>query len=88
MTTILQILAALPALVKTIMELMAAAESAFANTGSGAEKKQTVMTAIEAMINNADLWGKIKALISAIINTVALFNFGSSGKDPQGGTTK
>lgn len=83
MTTILQILAALPALVKTIMELMAAAESAFATTGSGAEKKQTVMAAIEAMINNADLWTKVKALISAIINTVALFNFGSSGKDPQ-----
>lgn len=82
MTTFLQILAALPALVKTIVELMAAAEQAFQGTGTGADKKQTVMTAVESMIGNDDLWSKVKNLFSAIINTVALFRFGSSGNDP------
>lgn len=81
MTTILQILAAIPSLVKTIIELMTIAEQAFGQ-GKGAEKKQSVMDSVQSMVGNSELWEKVKNLFSSIINTVALFNFGSSGKEP------
>jgi len=81
MTTILQIMAALPALVKTILELMKIAEEAF-GSGKGADKKQSVLDAVQAMVGSVELWDKVKNLFSGIINMIALFSFNSSGKEP------
>ncbi len=81
MTTLLQILAALPSLIKTIIELMNLAEQAM-GSGKGAEKKQTVLDTIQSVVSNDDLWTKTKNLFSGIINMAALFNFGSTGKEP------
>lgn len=81
MTTILQILAALPSLIKVITELMKIAEEAF-GSGKGVEKKASVMETLQAVVGNADLWEKTKNLFSGIINMAALFNFGSTGKEP------
>lgn len=81
MTTFLQVLVALPSLIKTISDLMGMAEEAI-GAGKGADKKTSVLAAIEAMVGNADLWGKIKDLFSGIVNVIALFKFGSTGKDP------
>lgn len=82
MTTILQILMALPSLIKTIVELMTLAEEAW-GTGKGVEKKETVLTTVQAVVDNDALWAKTKNLFSGIVNMAALFNFGSSGKDPE-----
>ena len=76
MGTILNVLAALPALVKIILELMAAAEKAM-GTGTGIEKKATVMAAIEAMVGDSEIWTNLQALFSGIVNMLALFRFGS-----------
>lgn len=81
MTNILAIMGALPALVKTIMELMRIAEEAF-GAGKGSDKKQSVLEAVQAMVGSDDIWDKVKNLISGIINMIALFSFGSSGKEP------
>ena len=81
MTTFLQIMTALPSLIKTISELMNLAEEAM-GAGKGADKKASVLATIEAMIANADLWAKTQSVFSGIINMVSLFRFGSSGKDP------
>ena len=82
MTSILQILAALPSLIKTIIELMNLVEQAMVGSGKGAEKKQTVIDAIQAVVSNDGLWDKTKNLFSGLINMAALFNFGSTGKEP------
>lgn len=81
MTNVLSIMAALPQLIKAIAELMRLAEEAF-GAGKGGEKKQSVLEAIQAMIDNLELWGKVQALFSSIINMMAFFNFGSTGKEP------
>ncbi len=81
MTTLMQILVALPSLIKTIIELMNLAEQAM-GSGKGAEKKQTVLDTIQSVVSNDDLWTKTKNLFSGIINMAALFNFGSTGKEP------
>ena len=81
MTSILQLLTALPGLIKTITELMELAEEGF-GAGKGGEKKQSVMEAIQAMVANADIWGRVQSVISGVINAVALFRFGGSGKEP------
>jgi len=54
MTTFLQVLVALPSLIKTISDLMGMAEEAI-GAGKGADKKTSVLAAIEAMVGNADL---------------------------------
>lgn len=79
----LQILAALPSLIKTIVELMKLAEDAFTGTGKGADKKQSVMDALQSIVGNAEIWEKTKSLFSGIVNMISLFVFGSTGKDPQ-----
>lgn len=81
MTTILQVMTALPSLIKTIIELMRLAEDAF-GSGKGAEKKQTVMDALAEIVNNMEVLSKVQNLFSGIINMAALFNFGSTGKEP------
>lgn len=82
MTTFLQVLAALPSLIQAILELMALAEKALPDKQSGVDKKAYVLTAIQATIGNDELWTSVKGLFSKLINMLALFNFGSSGKDP------
>lgn len=81
MTTTLQVLTALPSLVKAIIELMKLAEEAIGN-GKGSDKKDSVMAAIQAIVGNEDIWEKTKALFSGIVNMAALFAFGGSGKEP------
>ena len=81
MTTILQIITALPGLIKTIIELMGLVEEAYGN-GKGLDKKQSVMATIETIVGNSELWERVKNLFSGIINMAALFNFGSTGKEP------
>ena len=81
MTTIMQILSALPSLIKVIVELMALAEQAM-GAGKGAEKKQSVLDTLQAVVGNNDLWEKVKSLFSGIVNMAALFHFGSTGKEP------
>ena len=83
MTTVLSILSALPSLIKAIIDLMKLIESVY-DTGTGAQKKEIVLTSIQTMISNDELWSKVKSIFSGIINMIALFNFGSSGKDPVG----
>ena len=82
MNTVLAILAALPSIVKAIAELMKLIEEAFGQ-GTGAQKKEIVMSTVQTMISNDDLWTKVKSIFSGIVNMLALFNFGSSGKDPE-----
>lgn len=81
MTSILQIMMALPSIITTISELIKLAEEAIGSE-KGAEKKEAVMASIQAMVNNSELWAKVKILFSGIINMVALFTVGASGKDP------
>lgn len=81
MTTVLSILSALPSLIKAIIDLMKLIESVY-ETGTGSQKKEIVLTSIQTMISNDDLWFKVKNIFSGLINMIALFNFGSSGKDP------
>lgn len=81
MTTVLSILSALPSLIKAIIDLMKLIESVY-DTGTGAQKKEIVLSSIQTMISNDDLWFKVKNIFSGLINMIALFNFGSSGKDP------
>jgi len=57
-------------------------EQAMVGSGKGAEKKQTVIDAIQAVVSNDGLWDKTKNLFSGLINMAALFNFGSTGKEP------
>lgn len=82
MTTFLQVLAALPSLIQAILELMSLAEKAIPDKGTGADKKAYVLQAIEAVISNSELWASVQGLFSKLINMVALFKFGSSGKEP------
>ena len=82
MNTVLAIITALPSLIKTILEIMKLTEEALGEK-SGLEKKETVMATLQSIVNNDELWTKVKSFFSNIINTVALFNFGSSGKDPK-----
>lgn len=78
MTTFLQILAALPALIKAIYELMLMAEAALPETGTGQTKKEYIMAAVKAMFMiGDDLWVKSQNVISAIVNFTAVFKFGS-----------
>jgi len=81
MTTVLSILSALPSLIKAIIDLMKLIESVY-DTGTGVQKKEIVLTSIQTMISNDDLWFKVKNIFSGLINMIALLNFGSSGKDP------
>lgn len=81
MNTILAIITALPSLIKTIIEIMKLAEEALGSS-TGQQKKDTVMQTLQTIINNDELWSKVKTFFSNIINTIALFNFGSTGKDP------
>ncbi len=76
MGTILNVLTALPALVKIVMELMTSAEKAL-GSGTGVEKKSIVMATIEAIVGDAEIWPNIQALFSGIINMIAMFKFGS-----------
>ena len=78
MSTFIQILAALPALINAIFELMVMAEAALPETGTGQNKKEYVMAAVKAMFMIADeLWEKSQKVISAIVNFTAVFKFGS-----------
>lgn len=76
MGTVLNVLTALPALVKIILELMTAAEKAM-GAGTGVEKKSVVMSAIEAIVGDGEIWSNVQALFSGIINMIAMFRFGS-----------
>lgn len=78
-TTILNILTALPALIKTIFELMNAAEAAL-GAGKGPDKKATVMQTIEAIVGDGEIWAKLQALFSGIVNMIAVFKFGSKAQ--------
>jgi len=76
MTTILNVLMALPSLVKVILELMTAAEKAM-GPGTGTEKKKNVMDIIEAIVGDSEVWTDLKELFSGVINMISLFKFGS-----------
>jgi len=76
MNAVMSVLTALPALVKIVLELMTAAEKAM-GAGTGAEKKSIVMSAIEAIVGDGEIWANVQALFSGIINMIALFKFGS-----------
>jgi Na+-translocating ferredoxin:NAD+ oxidoreductase RnfE subunit len=76
MGTVLNVLTALPALVKIILELMTAAEKAM-GAGTGVEKKSVVMSAIESIVGDGEIWANVQALFSGIINMIAMFRFGS-----------
>jgi hypothetical protein len=83
MTTFLQVLAALPSLISTVFELMVLAEKALPDKGTGQEKKDYVLQAIQTIVTNEDLWNSVKGLFSKLINMIALFHFGSTGSDPK-----
>ena len=77
MTTSLSIISALPGIITAIFELMKLAEEAFPEPGTGQSKKEMVMTAIQAMVNNQEFWDKVKNFFSKAIDFMAVFNFGS-----------
>jgi len=78
MATLLQILAALPALILALLNLMTLAETALPESGTGLDKKTYVLEAIKAMFSiGDDLWKKVQGMISAIINFMAVFHFSS-----------
>jgi hypothetical protein len=83
MTTFLQVLAALPSLIQAVVELMVLAEKAIPDKGTGQEKKDYVLQAIQATVGNDDLWKSVQGLFSKLINMLALFHFGSTGSDPK-----
>lgn len=72
----MNVLTALPAIIKIILELMQAAEKAL-GAGTGSEKKSIVMSAIEAIVGDGEVWANVQALFSGVINMIALFKFGS-----------
>jgi hypothetical protein len=76
MGTVMNVLTALPALVKIILDLMTSAEKVL-GAGTGAEKKSIVMATLEAIVGDSEAWANIQALFSGIINMIALFKFGS-----------
>jgi hypothetical protein len=82
MNTVLAILTALPSLAKAILELMKLIEEAFGQ-GTGVQKKEIVLSTVETLVNDDTMWLKVRNLFSGLINMLALFNFGSSGKDPE-----
>lgn len=77
MTTILSVISALPGIITAIIELMKLAEEAFPESGSGISKKDMVMTAVKAMVNNEEFWDKVKTFFSKAVDFMAVFNFGS-----------
>ena len=81
MITVAQILAAIPNMIPAIHDLMILAEKAY-GAASGSTKKAAVMQAIETMIGDSAVWADLKSLFSGIVNMLALFNFGASGKNP------
>jgi hypothetical protein len=83
MTTFLQVLTALPNLIESIVELMGLAEKALPDKGAGQTRKDYVIQAIRASVNNDDLWKSVQSLFSKLINLLAFFNFGSTGSDPK-----
>ena len=70
--TVMQVLLALPSLIKTIKELMTLAQSEFGK-GTGTEKKEVVLSGVSSVINNDAVWDKVKGMFSLIIDTLSLF---------------
>jgi hypothetical protein len=70
--TVMQILLALPSLIKTIKELMALAQAEFGK-GAGEEKKSIVLSGIASIINNETVWTKVEGMFCLIVDTLALF---------------
>jgi urease gamma subunit len=71
-TSIIQVIVALPALITLVRELMKAAQESMGQ-GTGVEKKKTVLEGIAAVINNADIWAKVQGIFSRLIDVIALF---------------
>lgn len=75
--TALQVLAALPAFVKLIRDLMGAAQTAF-DKGTGPDKKAAVLAGVEAVIDNDSVWQKMQKFFSGLVDFIAIFK----KKDP------
>jgi hypothetical protein len=41
--------------------------------GTGAEKKKTVLESVAAVINNSEIWDKVQAMFSKLIDLIAIF---------------
>jgi hypothetical protein len=70
--TVIQVLMALPALIKTIKELMALAQAEFGK-GTGPEKKDVVLSGVASVINNDAVWARVQSMFSLLIDALALF---------------
>lgn len=42
-------------------------------SGTGAEKKKTVLESIAAIINNTEIWTKVQTMFSKLIDLIAIF---------------
>ena len=71
-TSVIQVIMALPALITLVRELMKAAQDAM-GPGTGAEKKKTVLEGISAIIGNSDIWTKVQGIFSILIDVLAMF---------------
>ena len=74
--TVVSVLQALPALIKLIVELMGLAEKAM-GSGTGPDKKASVLGTIEAIVDNQTVWTDIQGLLSGVVNMLAALKFGS-----------
>jgi len=71
-TSVMSVLMALPSLIKLIKEAMTTAQDAF-EKGKGAEKKDAVLSGLQAVITDETVWEKVKGMLSAFIDFIAIF---------------
>lgn len=71
-TSVMQVIMALPTLIVLVRELMKIAQDTM-GTGTGAEKKKTVLEGIAAIIGNSDIWAKVQGIFSILIDVLAMF---------------
>lgn len=71
-TSLLQLITALPSLITLVRELMKLAQDTM-GPGTGAEKKKTVLESVAAVINNSEIWDKVQAMFSKLIDLIAIF---------------
>ena len=71
-SSVMQLILAIPALIALIMKLMTLAQNAF-GPNTGTEKKKTVMEALKAFFTNEEVWKSAEGLLSRIIDFLAFF---------------
>jgi len=71
-TTALELIAALPAIIKGIMSLMAEAQAAFGK-GTGTEKKTAVLASVSAVITDETLWKQFQGFFSTLVDFFVIF---------------